>query len=54
MSSLKYDPLNIVVCGIGGQGNVLAAEVLGSAMVDRGAGWPLGRLTVRPSAAGPL
>ena len=36
MSSLKYDPLNIVVCGIGGQGNVLAAEVLGSAMVDRG------------------
>ena len=36
MSSLKYDPLNIVVCGIGGQGNVLAAEVVGSAMVDRG------------------
>lgn len=36
MNSLKYDPLNIVVCGIGGQGNVLAAEVLGSAMVDRG------------------
>ena len=33
---LKYDPLNIVVCGIGGQGNVLAAEVLGSAMCDRG------------------
>ena len=33
---LKYDPLNIVVCGIGGQGNVLAAETLGSAMCDRG------------------
>lgn len=33
---LKYDPLNIVVCGIGGQGNVLAAEILGSAMCDRG------------------
>ena len=33
---LKYDPLNIVVCGIGGQGNVLAAETLGTAMCDRG------------------
>lgn len=36
MKELKFDPLNIVVCGIGGQGNVLAAEVLGSAMTDRG------------------
>ena len=36
MKGLKFDPLNIVVCGIGGQGNVLAAEVLGSAMCDRG------------------
>ncbi len=34
--TLKYDPLNIVVCGIGGQGNVLAAEILGSAMTERG------------------
>ena len=33
---MRYDPLNIVVCGIGGQGNVLAAEILGSAMCDRG------------------
>ncbi len=36
MKTLQFDPLNIVVCGIGGQGNVLAAEVLGSAMTDRG------------------
>ena len=34
--TLRFDPLNIVVCGIGGQGNVLAAEILGSTMVDRG------------------
>ena len=33
---LKYDPLNIVVCGIGGQGNVLAAETLGTALGGRG------------------
>lgn len=33
---LKFDPLNIVICGIGGQGNVLASEVVGSAMTDRG------------------
>ena len=33
---LKYDPLNIVVCGIGGQGNVLAAETLGTALCGRG------------------
>ena len=36
MKKLNFDPLNIVVCGIGGQGNVLASEVLGSAMTDRG------------------
>ncbi len=36
MKKLKFDPLNIVVCGIGGQGNVLASEVLGSAMTSRG------------------
>ena len=36
MKTLKFDPLNIVICGIGGQGNVLASEVVGSAMNDRG------------------
>ena len=36
MKALKFDPLNIVICGIGGQGNVLASEVVGSAMNDRG------------------
>lgn len=36
MKKLKFDPLNIVVCGIGGQGNVLASEVLGSEMTSRG------------------
>ncbi len=36
MKAFRFDPLNIVVCGIGGQGNVLASEVLGSAMTDRG------------------
>lgn len=36
MKELKFDPLNIVICGIGGQGNVLASEVLGSTMNDMG------------------
>ena len=36
MKKLKFDPLNIVICGIGGQGNVLASAVVGSAMTDRG------------------
>lgn len=33
---LRHDPLNIVVCGIGGQGNILASELLGSALVENG------------------
>ncbi|MDO4581088.1 MAG: indolepyruvate oxidoreductase subunit beta [Bacillota bacterium] len=33
---LSHDPLNIVVCGIGGQGNILASELLGSSMVEGG------------------
>ncbi len=33
---LTHDPLNIVICGIGGQGNILASELLGSVFVDLG------------------
>jgi len=33
---LKHDPLNIVICGVGGQGNILASELLGSALVENG------------------
>ncbi len=36
MKQLKCDPLNIVICGIGGQGNVLASEVVGSTMTELG------------------
>ncbi|MCR4805574.1 MAG: indolepyruvate oxidoreductase subunit beta [Clostridia bacterium] len=36
MKKLSFDPLNIVICGIGGQGNVLAAELVASAMNDLG------------------
>ncbi len=36
MKKLKFDPLTIVICGIGGQGNVLASEVLASTMSDMG------------------
>lgn len=35
-AELRHDPLNIVVCGIGGQGNILASELLGSALVEKG------------------
>ncbi len=34
--TLKKDPLNIVICGVGGQGNILATELLGSALVAQG------------------
>ena len=33
---LSFDPLNIVICGIGGQGNVLASELVSSTMNDLG------------------
>ena len=33
---LIKDPLNIVICGVGGQGNILASELLGSALVENG------------------
>lgn len=36
MSKLLQDPLNIVIAGIGGQGNILASEMLGSALVEKG------------------
>ena len=36
MKKLQFDPLNIVICGIGGQGNVLASEIVASTMNDMG------------------
>lgn len=34
--SLKHDPINIVVCGMGGQGNIVASGILGAALVEMG------------------
>lgn len=33
---LSADPLNIIVCGVGGQGNILAARLVGRALARRG------------------
>jgi indolepyruvate ferredoxin oxidoreductase beta subunit len=35
-SPLKSDPLDIIVTGVGGQGNVLASQVLGRALLKAG------------------
>ncbi|MDO4540067.1 MAG: indolepyruvate oxidoreductase subunit beta [Syntrophomonadaceae bacterium] len=31
---LTQEPLNIIICGVGGQGNILASELLASALVE--------------------
>ena len=36
MKTLRFDPLNIIICGIGGQGNVLASEIVASTMNELG------------------
>ena len=36
MNSLSKDPINLVVSGVGGQGNVMVTLVLGNALVDGG------------------
>ncbi|MGE5389724.1 MAG: indolepyruvate oxidoreductase subunit beta [Deltaproteobacteria bacterium] len=36
MQQLVIDPLNIIICGVGGQGNILASELLASALVEKG------------------
>ncbi|MEW6266690.1 MAG: indolepyruvate oxidoreductase subunit beta [Thermodesulfobacteriota bacterium] len=33
---MKPDPLNLIITGVGGQGNVLISQVLGRALMDRG------------------
>lgn len=30
------DPYNVIVCGVGGQGNVLASQLIGAMLVDQG------------------
>jgi len=34
--AIARDPLNIIICGVGGQGNILASELVGSASVSAG------------------
>lgn len=36
MSEKAVDPLNIIICGVGGQGNIVASELLASALVEKG------------------
>ncbi|MCF8032218.1 MAG: indolepyruvate oxidoreductase subunit beta [Desulfarculaceae bacterium] len=36
MKALGHDPLDIVITGVGGQGNVLASQVLGRALLTAG------------------
>jgi len=34
--TLKKDPLNLIITGVGGQGNVLASQLIGNALVAKG------------------
>lgn len=36
MNDFRKDPLNILVAGVGGQGNVMMAQVMGQALVKKG------------------
>lgn len=36
MEDITRDPFNIIICGVGGQGNILASELLASALVEKG------------------
>jgi len=36
MSLLQKEPLNLIIAGVGGQGNVLISRLIGQAMVDDG------------------
>ena len=35
-SELSYDPYNVIITGVGGQGNVLASRVLGNMLTEKG------------------
>jgi len=34
--TLKKEPLNLVICGVGGQGNVLLSAFVGKALLNEG------------------
>ncbi len=34
--TIDKDPLNVIVCGVGGQGNVLTAQIIGRAFIKEG------------------
>ena len=35
-NQLKYDPFNLIITGVGGQGNVMASRVLGNILSKKG------------------
>ncbi len=35
-AKLHKDPFNVIICGVGGQGNILASEVFASALIEKG------------------
>ncbi len=35
-NKLKYDPFNLIITGVGGQGNVMASRVLGNILSKSG------------------
>jgi indolepyruvate ferredoxin oxidoreductase beta subunit len=35
-AELSFDPYNVVITGVGGQGNVLASRVLGNMLSEKG------------------
>jgi indolepyruvate ferredoxin oxidoreductase beta subunit len=34
--ALSRDPLNLIICGVGGQGNILLSGLIGSALIKKG------------------
>ncbi len=35
--SIQFDPLNMIICGVGGQGNILISRMLGRTLTKKGA-----------------
>ncbi|MBW1819890.1 MAG: 2-oxoacid:acceptor oxidoreductase family protein [Deltaproteobacteria bacterium] len=45
-SELTNDPYNVIITGVGGQGNVLASKVLGNILASRGLDVTIGHLRI--------
>lgn len=51
MIHLREDPMNMIICGVGGQGNILLSRMIGRILIRKDYRVDIGKVSGRPRGA---